>query len=120
MTETRTLKTNPRYAFGNPDGARADLKELMDGFVGVSDDALQTALGDPAEDLTPRIIVGRLGAGKTIYLRRSFTFAERDPATFADPVRIDLPSTEDVVQVCQDQHPDSLEETWKQLWRCAI
>lgn len=110
----------PRYPFGNPDGARADLKEVMHGFVGLADESFHAALGDPAEDLSARIIIGRMGAGKTIYLRRSHAMAGADPATYADAVRNDLPSTDDVVDVCHRYEPETVEETWTAIWRRAI
>ena len=89
-------RATSEYPFGTPDGARADIREIMDGFVGIEDAGVD--LGDPAEDLTPRIIVGRMGSGKTLYLRRSQAFAAGDPSTYADDVRSDLPSTQDVIQ----------------------
>jgi hypothetical protein len=109
---------NQRYPFGTPDGSRADLKEIMDGFVGIVDEAAD--LGDPGDDLSARIIVGRMGSGKTLYLRRSQAFAANDHATYADEVRSDLPSTQDVIRVCHRYESHLITETWTAIWRKAL
>jgi hypothetical protein len=109
---------NQRYPFGTPDGARANLKEIMEGFVGIDDEAAD--LGDPSDDLSARIIVGRMGSGKTLYLRRSQAFAANDHATYADEVRSDLPSTQDVIQVCHRYKSHLITETWTAIWRKAL
>jgi hypothetical protein len=92
----------------------------MHGFVGLADESFHAALGDPADDLSARIIVGRMGAGKTIYLRRSHAMVGGDPATYADAVRNDLPSTDDVVDLCHRYEPETVEEIWTAIWRSAI
>ena len=109
---------NQRYPFGTPDGSRANLKEIMDGFVGIEDEA--TDLGDPGDDLSARIIVGRMGSGKTLYLRRSQAFAANDHAIYADDVRSDLPSTQDVIRVCHRYESRLITETWTAIWRKAL
>jgi hypothetical protein len=118
--ETPTQRRIPRYPFGNPDGARADIREVLHGFVGLHDEAFQSALGDPAEDLSARLIVGRLGAGKTMYLRRAFASAEADQATYADAIRNDLPRTEEIIDVTHRLQTSDPGETWSEIWRCAI
>lgn len=109
---------NQRCPFGTPDGARANFKEIMDGFVGIEDEAAH--LGDPGDDLSGRIIVGRMGAGKTLYLRRSQAFAASDQSTYADDVRSDLPTTEDIIRVCQRYQSHLLTEAWTAIWRKAL
>lgn len=107
-----------KHPFGTPDGARANLKEIMDGFVDIEDEAAD--LGDPGEDLSGRIIVGRMGSGKTLYLRRSQAFAANDPATYGDEVRSDLPSTQDVIHVCHCYESHLITEAWTRIWRRAL
>jgi hypothetical protein len=111
-------RANKKHPFGTPDGARADLEEIMEGFVGIEDEAAD--LGDPGEDLSARIIVGRMGSGKTLYLRRSQAFAARDRATYADEVRSDLPSTQDVIRVCHRYESHLITEVWTAIWRKAL
>ena len=107
-----------RYPFGTPDGARANLNEVMEGFVDIDVEAAD--LSDPGDDLTARIIVGRMGSGKTLYLRRSQAFASNDPATYADDVRSDLPSTQDVIHVCHRYKSSLITEVWTAIWRRAL
>ena len=107
-----------RYPFGTPDGARANFKEIREGFVGIEDEAAH--LGDPADDLSGRIIVGRMGSGKTLYLRRSQAFAGDDQSTYADEVRSDLPATQDVIRICQRYQSHLLTEAWTAIWRKAL
>jgi hypothetical protein len=113
-----TPRVNKKYPFGTPDGARANLDEIMEGFVGIDDEAAD--LGDPGEDLSARIIVGRMGSGKTLYLRRSRAFAYGDHATYADEVRSDLPSTQDVIRVCHGYESHLITEAWTTIWRRAL
>ncbi|HEX8157105.1 MAG TPA: hypothetical protein VF526_06935 [Solirubrobacteraceae bacterium] len=107
-----------RYPFGTPDGSRADLKEIMDNFVCIDDEAAD--LGDPGQNLSARIIVGRMGSGKTLYLRRSQAFAADDDATYADEVRSDLPSSQDIIRVCHRYESHLITETWTAIWRRAL
>lgn len=107
-----------RYPFGTPDGARAHIGEIMSGFVGIDDEGAD--LGDPAEDATARLIIGRMGSGKTLYLRRSQAFAAGDNATYADEVRSDLPSTQDIIQVSHRYESHLITEAWTAIWRKAL
>jgi hypothetical protein len=51
--------------FGNPDGSRESLDDLMDRFVDFAGNETFGALATRADDMRARIIVGRMGAGKT-------------------------------------------------------
>ncbi|MEA2187819.1 MAG: hypothetical protein QOK16_2830 [Solirubrobacteraceae bacterium] len=117
-TSAKPRGINQRCPFGTPDGSRADLTEIMDGFVGIDDEAAD--LGDPGENLSARIIVGRMGSGKTLYLRRTQAFAADDHAIYADEVRSDLPSTQDVIRVCHRYESHLITETWIAIWRKAL
>ena len=70
--------------FGNPDGARADLDDLLSRFVDFDDGALYGDLATRANDATVRVVVGKLGAGKTVYLRRLRDFQRRQESVYAD------------------------------------
>ena len=56
--------------FGNPDGARENLDSLLERFVDFAGNEAFGALATRANDMRARVIVGRMGAGKTVYLRR--------------------------------------------------
>lgn len=103
--------------FGNPDGARADIEDVLDGFV---DFSAFGALSTSASDAGARVLVGKLGAGKTVYLRRLQSFQARHEGVYADHPQQDLPSTDLVVRVCQWYKYELLTEKWAQLWHRAI
>jgi hypothetical protein len=60
--------------FGNPDGSRAPIENILDNFVDFHGNPAFGALASRPDDATTRVLVGRLGAGKTVYLRRLRTF----------------------------------------------
>ena len=54
----------------------------------------------------PRLIVGKKGVGKTVYLRNLRANTHEDRSVYADEVRHDVPVTEDVIKVCEMYPPD--------------
>ena len=68
-----------------------------------------------------RVIVGKMGVGKTLYLRRFRASASDDESLYADKVRADdLPSTEDVIKTSQRFKVPFVTEAWQKIWRRAI
>jgi hypothetical protein len=65
------------------------------------------------------VIVGRLGAGKTVYLRRLRNFQARQESVYADHPQQNLPSTEAIVKACQWFPERFLTEKWMQVWNRA-
>jgi hypothetical protein len=65
------------------------------------------------------VIVGRLGAGKTVYLRRLRNFQARQDSVYADHPQQNLPSTEAIVKACQWFPERYLTEKWMQVWNRA-
>lgn len=102
--------------FGNPDGSRSDIQEVIDSFVSFG----HHHLGIPADDGSVRVIVGAKGSGKTVYLRRVRAAAASNPSVYTDAVQQDLPVTSNVVKFCQCFRRRDLTEKWMQLWYCAI
>lgn len=100
-------------AFGQPDASRGELEDFIK-FEGA--DGIATR----ADDLRARVIVGRKGAGKTLYLRRARAFAGDSSDLYADDIQQNLPSTSDVVQLGNLYPYAVLVEKWMALWRCAI
>ncbi len=111
---------DPVGPFGNPDGSRADLDELLSTFVDFRGDRAFGALATRASDATVRVIVGRMGAGKTVYLRRLQSYQQKQDSVFAGNIQQSVPSTEVIVKACQWFPSAFLTQKWKQLWRCAI
>ncbi len=106
--------------FGNPDGSRASIDEVTKGFVTFGNPALWGGLSTPAQDLTARIIAGRKGSGKTVYLRRLQAHASENKSLFADAIQQDLPTTQEIIKFCQLFPDDTLTENWMVLWRRAV
>jgi hypothetical protein len=89
---------DPVGPFGNPDGSRAPIERVLHDFVDFRGDPAFGALATPADDATTRVIVGRLGAGKTVYLRRLRNFQARQDSVYADHPQQNLPTTETIVK----------------------
>ena len=106
--------------FGNPDGARENLDALLERFVDFAGNEAFGALATRADDMRARMIVGRMGAGKTVYLRRLQASADHEASVYADTSQGDLPSTESVVRTCQFFDRRDLVEMWRRIWSCAI
>src|SRR5690242_21257756 len=87
--------------FGNPDGSRADIDDVISEFVDFGGDPAFGHLATRANDSMVRVIVGKLGAGKTVYLRRLQDFQSRQDSVYADVPQQSLPKTEVIVRACQ-------------------
>jgi hypothetical protein len=106
--------------FGNPDGSRADIEDVLGDFVDFGGDPAYGHLATRASDSKVRIIVGKLGAGKTVYLRRLQDFQAHQESVYADVPQQSLPNTEVVVKACQWFSDRVLVEKWMQIWDRAI
>lgn len=109
-----------RGPFGQPDGARADLDEIERMVVDFAQRAMAEDLAAPAGDRTARLIVGKKGVGKTVYLRRFQADAWAEPSVYADRVHHDVPPTEDIIRVCELYDVELAAEGWGWIWRRAI
>ena len=115
--DVRMPKITP---FGNPDGSRSDLQEVLDHFVSFDQTRFGSGLGIRFDDLSVRVIVGAKGSGKTVYLRRLQASASSNASRYADVIRQDLPTTANIVKFGQLFPSRDLTERWMQLWNCAI
>jgi len=106
--------------FGNPDGSRADIDDVISDFVDFGGDPVYGHLATRANDSMVRVIVGKLGAGKTVYLRRLQDFQAHQDSVYADAPQQSLPRTEVVVKACQWFSDRVLVEKWMQIWDRAI
>src|SRR5918995_6208859 len=120
--ETHRLngRSDPVGPFGNPDGSRASIERMLHDFVDFHGDPAFGALATRADDATSRVIVGRLGAGKTVYLRRLRSFQAQQESVYADQPQQDPPSTETIVKACQWFPEQFLTEKWMQIWKRAV
>jgi hypothetical protein len=111
---------DPVGPFGNPDGSRADIEDVISEFVDFGGDLAYGHLATRANDSMVRVIVGQLGAGKTVYLRRLQDFQAHQDSVYADAPQQSLPRTEVVVKACQWFSDRVLVEKWMQIWERAI
>jgi hypothetical protein len=107
--------------FGPPDGARARLVDIEQNFVDFANQALLEDLASPPSDRSARLIFGKKGVGKTVYLRRFQANAIREESIYA-PRDLDhkVPATEDVIRVSELYPVDLAAEAWQWIWRRAI
>jgi len=113
-------RLDPVGPFGNPDGSRADIEDMISEFVDFGGNPAYGHLATRANDSMVRVIAGKLGAGKTVYLRRFQNFQARQDSVYADLPQQRLPSTEVVVKACQWFSDRVLVEKWMQIWERAI
>jgi hypothetical protein len=99
------------YPFGSPDGAQASLGDLARSLVEFDD-----APGLHAA----RVIVGRNGAGKTLWLRRLAMLASSDRSRYAAGPDYQTPTTVDVVRVAEGFPQAYWIELWSRVWRVAL
>src|SRR5580693_3235702 len=117
---SRRRRLDPDGPFGNPDGSRAGIEDLISEFVYFGGDPAYGHLATRANDSKVRVIVGKLGAGKTVYLRRLQDFQAHQDSVYADVPQQSLPKTEVVVKACQWFSDSVLVEKWMQIWERAI
>ena len=117
---SRRRRLDPVGPFGNPDGSRAALEDVISEFVDFGGNPAYGHLATRANDSMVRVIVGRLGAGKTVYLRRLQNFQSHQDSVYADVPQQSLPKTEVIVKACQWFSDRVLVEKWMQIWERAI
>jgi protein tyrosine kinase len=117
---TRRRRLDPVGPFGNPDGSRADIEDVISEFVDFGGDPAYGHLATRANDSMVRVIVGKLGAGKTVYMRRLQDFQAHQESVYAGMPQQSLPKTEVVVKACQWFSDRVLVEKWMQIWDRAI
>lgn len=109
-----------RLPFGDPDGARADLDKSVNEFISLDERNFSSGISISEQDRNIRVIVGKKGSGKTIYLRRLQDSARREDSVFASKIAKDIPSTNSVIEFCQIFHQEKVTEAWQAAWRIAI
>jgi len=113
-------------AFGDPDGSRADIEDLLSEFVHFEGRREYGGLATTDDFERTRVLVGGKGAGKSHYLRRLAATMRRDDVyidsamVYSDGVQVDAPSTESVVEIANWFGREFLTQWWKLLWRRAI
>ena len=106
--------------FGSPDGSRAELDDVLSEFVEFDADPGFGGLATRADDSKVRVIAGKLGAGKTVYMRRLQDHQAHQESVYAHLPEYDPPTTEVVVTAGQWFGGQVLAEKWAQVWDRAI
>lgn len=110
-----------RGCFGSAQGDKTDFTDLEREYVELG--AAYGGLSIRPDDARVRVVVGRMGSGKTLQLKRlqAFTSSRDNDYYSADfrPASIDL-NTVHVIEFSQLFGAEALTENWKLLWRAAI
>ncbi|MBX2954002.1 MAG: hypothetical protein KF870_15985 [Leadbetterella sp.] len=118
-----------RDPFGSPDASRANSVEDTDkvgskGFVKMN--AKNSGISNYGSEHF-RVIVGKKGSGKTLYLRRYFLNLRRENSIFTENFEIVIenleqlrPQTDHILKFSQLFNGEFLTEKWRILWRMAI
>ena len=106
--------------FGSPDGSRAELDDMLVDFVEFDADPGFGGLATRADDSKVRVIAGKLGSGKTVYMRRLQDHQAHQDSVYAHLPEHDPPKTEVVVTACQWFSGQVLVEKWMQIWDRAV
>jgi hypothetical protein len=121
MSSSQATVKDASRPFGSPEGERADLRDPLKEFVIFRGPRFGSGLGLDPNDRKARVIVGRKGAGKTLYLRRLQQAADEENAIYADDWQTRLFRNDYVLRMLE-WYPgeDTAIERWQELWRCAI
>jgi len=122
-TVTQTMQDdilNELSPFGNPEGSRASIDEITDRFISFDGPSHWGGVSTIESDPAARVLVGRKGSGKSVYLRRLQAYAAQQVGLQADDIQQDVPATQNVIKVCHWFPDHLLTEVWMQLWQRAL
>jgi hypothetical protein len=113
-----TLQRAAYGPFGVADGHRADIDS--DAFVEIDPAIAHSGVASNPDDRIARVLVGKKGSGKTMYLRRFQADTGAEESVYTGVVDPSPPSTSEIVRFCQWYRSDDLTERWSHAWRTAI
>lgn len=105
--------------FGNPDGTLEDFT-VRGRFIDFSSEGTGTGIAMRDNNLRKRIIFGRKGSGKTLYMRRQKAWAEKQEDLFVFDQKSDLPTTEVVQKISVLFDSETKTNQWMQIWRRSV
>jgi hypothetical protein len=108
------------YPFGSPDAASE--VPATSAFVDVDSPLDEPGRVNAVIDEGVRVVVGRMGAGKTRCLLEIRRRLEAEGGYAVTPIEHDLPSITYVTRLAEnlDSEPVERAEIWRKIWRCAI
>jgi hypothetical protein len=104
--------------FGVADGHRAEID--AHGFVEIDPSIAHSGVASNPDDRTTRVLVGKKGSGKTMYLRRFQAATGVEDSVYTSLVDPGTPTTSEIVRFCHWYRGEDLTERWSQAWRSAI
>lgn len=108
-----------KNAFGNPDGSRTDIDDMMAEFIIFDERNFSSGVAYP-DDLKTRVIVGAKGSGKTVYLRRMRAKLKSNKSVYICEMEQEVPSTDLIIKFGQNFPEIQVTEKWMYLWKIAI
>lgn len=117
--------------FGDPDGARTDITEVLGEFISFSKSG-QIMKSLKSTDSRTRVVVGAKGSGKTMYLRRLQAYLKdnesiyvqknllQNEGVYVREIEQELPTTSLIVKFGQCYSESDITEKWMYLWKLAI
>jgi hypothetical protein len=115
-TAVNTQRPKSIAPFGEADGQRM----LIDGFVSFKNIGWG-GIATSGHDFGARVLVGRKGSGKTVYLRRLHATAADDNSNLAEEVQYEPPDTETILSFSRlFSEGESYLEWWAKLWKICI
>lgn len=108
-----------KNAFGNPDGSRTDIEDMMAEFIKFDGTSFTSGVA-LEDDLKVRVIVGAKGSGKTVYLRRMRAILSENDSVYVNDIEQEVPSTDLIIRFCQMFPDTELTEQWMYVWKFAI
>lgn len=109
-----------RLPFGDPDGSRANFDDVINDFVHLDRRRFPSGISTSEVDRAIRVVVGKKGSGKTVYLRRLQDSTRHEDAVFASKIYEDVPNTNSVVAFCHLFDKEKVTEAWQCAWRIAL
>ena len=108
-----------KNAFGNPDGSRTSIDDMMAQFVDFDERFFASGVATN-DDLKTRVIVGAKGSGKTVYLRRMRAKLKQNDSVYICEIEQEVPATDLIIKFSQNFSENHVTEKWMYLWKFAI
>lgn len=106
-------------AFGNPDGSRTEIADMMSEFIVFNKKYFSSGVASP-DDMKTRVIVGAKGSGKTVYLRRMNANLKLNNSIYVNMIEQEVPATDLIVRFGQCFSEAEITEKWMYVWKFAI
>ncbi len=111
--------------FGDAEASNVDFHKLRNSFINLT--SLQTQTIDETLDTSARVIVGRKGSGKTLYLRFIQDHyrrqnSENENSVYITDIDNKPPDSELITKITSwfEKDDNKADETWRGIWKMVI